>query len=135
MRVPAGMQTGAFLLRPIRESDAELDYAAVMESREYLQAWEQTGWPADDFTLEDNRRDLRRHERQHAEGEAFTFTVMSPDETRCLGCVYIFAVDAGMFERSNTASTGDDRWSDVSATVYLWAAQFSTGKRARPGAA
>src|SRR5215218_4357264 len=84
------LRTDEFLLRPIRESDAELDYDAVMESREFLRLWEQSTWPEDDFTVEANRADMAKLERRHAEGESFTYTVMNLEETRCLGCVYIF---------------------------------------------
>ena len=44
---PEELRTDEFLLRPILESDAALDYEAVMASREYLRTWEGTGWPAE----------------------------------------------------------------------------------------
>src|SRR5262249_31752250 len=44
---------------------------------------------AEDFTLAQNLDDLQRHEREHIEREAFTFTVLNPQGNRCLGCVYI----------------------------------------------
>jgi hypothetical protein len=119
-RVPEELQTEEFLLRPLRESDAELDYYAVMESREFLRVWEQSTWPADDFTLESNRADLVRHERQHAAGEAFTYTVMTPDETQCLGCVYIFPTTAPMYSRPEIASTDGEEWSAYEAAFYFW---------------
>ncbi len=34
--VPAELRTDEFVLRPIKADDAELDYRAVMETREYL---------------------------------------------------------------------------------------------------
>jgi len=40
---PDGLTTDDFILRPIVAADAGLDYAAVMESREHLRTWEQTG--------------------------------------------------------------------------------------------
>lgn len=78
-------------------ADAELDYAAVMESRTYLRGWEQTGWPEDDFTVEANRADLEKLERRHATREAFTYTVMNPAETEYLGCVYLMPTDGRSF--------------------------------------
>jgi RimJ/RimL family protein N-acetyltransferase len=87
--VPDSIRTDRLFLRPLRVSDVALDYDAVMSDPAALRRWSQTSWPADDFTLEENRGDLERHEREHREGVAFTFTVLSPDAARCLGCVYL----------------------------------------------
>ena len=78
-------------LRPIRESDVELDYPAVMGSRERL--WEKYGemwgWPRATMSYEADRRDLARHESEIARHETFNYAVMNDDETALLGCVYI----------------------------------------------
>jgi hypothetical protein len=78
-------------LRPIREADVELDYPAVMGSRDrlwarYGQAW---GWPPATMTHEADRQDLARHEAEIAAREAFTYAVLDEHETELLGCVYI----------------------------------------------
>lgn len=117
---PDGMRTDEFLLRPIRGTDVELDYEAVMESREYLRTWEQSTWPEDDFTIEANRRDLDKLERLHGEGRSFTYTVMNPAETQCLGCVYIFPTDAPFLARSEIVAVDDGQWSGYEAAVYFW---------------
>ena len=80
-----------FHLRPIRESDTEIDYPAVMGSRErlwriYGEAW---GWPPETMTYEQDRADLARHEREIAAHETFNYAVLDRDETELLGCVYI----------------------------------------------
>ena len=90
--VPEERRTERLLLRPLRATDVALDYDAVMSSPEMLRRWSQGTWPADDFTLAGNLADLERHEREHHERVAFTFTVLSPDEKRCLGCVYFTPV-------------------------------------------
>jgi hypothetical protein len=117
---PDGLTTDDFILRPIVAADAELDYAAVMESREYLRTWEQTGWPEDDFTVAANREDLEKLERRHANREAFTYTVMNLAETECLGCVYLMPTDARMFAGARITPVGDHRWEDFEAAVYFW---------------
>jgi RimJ/RimL family protein N-acetyltransferase len=94
-RVPEEKRTSRLWLRPLRATDAELDYEAVMSSAEQLRRWSQSSWPADDFTLAENRADLQRHEREHAERAAFTFTVLDPAGARCLGCVYLMPVWPG----------------------------------------
>jgi hypothetical protein len=60
-------------LRPIREADVDIDYPAVMGSRERL--WQIYGpawrWPAADMTYEEDRIDLARHEREIVAHESF----------------------------------------------------------------
>ncbi len=117
---PAALRTDAFLLRPIRASDAELDYEAVMASKEYLRPWEQTGWPADDFTVDANRADVAKLERWHAAGERFTYTVLDPTGTHCLGCVYLLPTGAPLFARRQIAAIAAARWSEYDVAVNFW---------------
>lgn len=117
---PQGLTTDEFVLRPITVADTELDYEAVMESRDYLRAWEQSTWPADDFTVAANREDLDMLERRHNDGAAFTYTVMNPPGTECLGCVYFMAPNARSFTEATITPIGDRRWEDYEATVYFW---------------
>lgn len=117
---PPGTRTEEFLLRPIVAGDAALDYEAVMESREFLVGWEQTGWPEADFTVEANRADLERMEQRHVDAEAFTYTVMNPTETQCLGCVYVFPSDARLFTKAQIVAADDDRWTDFEAVIHFW---------------
>ena len=84
VRAPEGLRTDEFLLRPIRASDAERDYEAVMESREFLRRWEQSSWPTDDFTVDANRKDMEKLERRHTGGESFTYAVLNPTERNAL---------------------------------------------------
>jgi RimJ/RimL family protein N-acetyltransferase len=87
--VPARLRTDEFVLRPLTTDHVELDYAALMVSQEMLQLWSGTSWPSADFTVEQNWEDLAMHDREHQERVAFTYTVLTPDESECLGCVYI----------------------------------------------
>lgn len=78
-------------LRPIRESDVDIDYPAVMGSRDrlwakYGEAW---GWPPATMSFEQDREDLARHEREIEAHETFNYAILDPDETALLGCVYI----------------------------------------------
>ncbi|MCC7143311.1 MAG: N-acetyltransferase [Candidatus Eisenbacteria bacterium] len=117
---PDGMQTDEFLLRRIRASDAEADYEAVMETKESLRKWEQTGWPDDGFTVEANREDLIRLEERHDRGESFTYTVADPVTSSCLGCLYVFPTGASLFARAEVTTLGDDLWSQHEVAVYFW---------------
>jgi RimJ/RimL family protein N-acetyltransferase len=118
--VPDELRTEQFTLRPITADDAERDYAALMETRELLRLWEQSTWPADDFTVEANREDLVGLETRHGEGRAFTYTVVDPADTEALGCVYVFPITANFLTKATVTPTGDRHWSDVDAVVYFW---------------
>lgn len=119
-QAPEELRTDEFLLRPIRVADAELDYAAVMESKEFLRLWEQSSWPEDDFTVDANRADMEKLERRHSDRESFTYTVMNPAETHCLGCVYILPTDARQFSRAQISAIDGARWAAYDAAVYFW---------------
>jgi hypothetical protein len=78
-------------LRPIRADDTEIDYPAVMGSRErlwakYGTAW---GWPPATMTVEQDRADLAHHEAEIAAHETFNYAVLDAAERELLGCVYI----------------------------------------------
>ncbi|MET3565043.1 hypothetical protein ABIC47_000514 [Leifsonia sp. 563] len=117
--VPAGLENAEFVLRPIAAADAEKDHAAVMESRAYLRLWEQSAWPEDDFTVDADRDDLAGLAARHADGRAFTFTVLSADGEQCLGCVYIFPPGATFLARAAVTALGTDRWEDLDIVAYL----------------
>ena len=87
--VPDGARTDRLALRPLCATDAEIDYDAVMSSAAELRLWSGGGWPADHLTLEEDIADLERHEREHEDRAAFTYTVLGAGGGRCLGCVYV----------------------------------------------
>jgi hypothetical protein len=83
-------------LRPIREADVDIDYPAVMGSRErlwakYGDAW---GWPSPTMSYQADKEDLARHEAEIAAHETFNYAILDDRETQLLGCVYIDPPDA-----------------------------------------
>jgi hypothetical protein len=118
--VPGELRTEEFVLRPIVADDGEADYNAVMETREYLRLWQQSTWPEDDFTVEANRKDLVGLEQRHVEHRAFTYTVVDPDGSECLGCVYVFPTSATFLVKSTVTPVGADEWADVDAVIFFW---------------
>lgn len=119
--VPAELETPEFVVRPIVVDDVELDYAAVMDTREHLRLWRQSTWPEDDFTLEDNRKDLVEMEERHLAGRAFNYTVLDPGRTQCLGCVYVYRTTAKFLAKATVTPIGDDEWANVEGVVFFWA--------------
>ncbi|WP_099191581.1 GNAT family N-acetyltransferase [Tepidibacter mesophilus] len=107
--VPQKLETEIFRLRMLTTDDVEKDYEAVMSSRDHLLTLsgedDEYAWPRKDMTIEENLKDLQRHQNEFLERTAFTYTVMSLDEKICLGCVYI-----NISEKKN-----------FDAEVYLWA--------------
>jgi hypothetical protein len=118
--VPAWLRTEEFVLRPIVAGDTEMDYAAVMETREHLRLWRQSAWPEDDFTVAANREDVVELEQRNVSGRAFAYTVLDPAGTECLGCIYIYGTSAKFLAKSTVIPVGDDQWSDVDAVVFFW---------------
>jgi hypothetical protein len=89
--VPAVVETARFRLRSITVHDVFKDYDAVMSSREHLwrrfgEIW---GWPAADLSIEQDIVDLGWHQKEFQLRSSFDYAVMSLDEARLLGCVYI----------------------------------------------
>ena len=89
--VPVRIETERFAMRSIAIHDAFKDYDAVMSSRQHL--WTRFGaiwgWPAEDMTLEQNIVDLGWHQKEFELRSSFDYALMTHDETRLLGCVYI----------------------------------------------
>ena len=76
-------------LKILSPSYAHKDYEAVMETQERLRKFSRHGWPREGFTIDENITDLERHEREFDNREAFAYTVVTPDGSRVLGCIYI----------------------------------------------
>ncbi len=100
-------------LRPIRESDVDIDYPAVMGSRErlcqkYGEAW---GWPPETMSYEADRHDLARHAEEIEAHITFNYAVLDEEETELLGCVYIDPPD----ERSPAGTDAVSSWWVVDA--------------------
>jgi hypothetical protein len=108
--VPTALRTEEFLLRPLRAADVELDYEAVMATHEALRRGSGGAWPRPDFTLAENLADLQEHEVDFHARRGFTYTVMDPTETRCLGCVYAYP----------PGDEGDGRYGDYETVVWFW---------------
>ena len=109
--VPEVLETSEFRLRMLTINDVEKDYAAVMSSVEHLRkVWPESGWP-DGLTIEDNLVDLGWHHREFTNRTSFAYTMVTLDESKVIGCVYV----------NPTRKRGFD------AEVYLWVRQSELG--------
>ena len=88
--VPSVLETPDFRLRMLTVNDVVKDFDAVSSSAEALRGlWPQSTWPAG-LTLEQNLIDLGWHQKEFQRRSSFTYTVAELDESRVLGCVYIY---------------------------------------------
>lgn len=89
--VPTSFINDLYRLEILSPIFAELDFEAVSTSKERLRKVfaEQTEWPKEEITLEDNIRDLKRHEKEFLSKEAFAYSVLTLKFDQCLGCLYI----------------------------------------------
>jgi hypothetical protein len=92
--IPRVLETEKYRLRMLTIHDVVKDYDAMMSRIK----------PDPDLTLEQNLIDLGWHQKEFQRRSSFTYTVMNLDESRCLGCVYIYP--------SSTPG--------VDADIYLW---------------
>lgn len=106
-KVPETLETQEFRLRMLTVNDVVKDYDAVMTSAEHLRTiWPGGTWP-EGLTFEQDLIDLGWHQKEFQTRRSFAYTVVTPDESRVTGCVYIVPT----------------RKRDYDAEVYLWARQ------------
>ena len=112
--VPQQLETAKFRLRMLTVNDVVKDFDAVISSDDYLQIMSPgSEWPKG-LTLEQNLIDLGWHQKEFQCRSSFAYTVVTLDETRVIGCVYIYP----------TRKRGFD------AEVYLWARESAIGSAA-----
>ncbi len=110
-KVPHGIEGDRFRLRMLTIRDVDKDFEAVMSSIDRLQKIWNSEWPAG-LTREQNLIDLGWHQKEFQRRTSFAYTVVSPDESQVLGCVYIYP----------TPKTGFD------AEIYFWVRDSELGK-------
>ena len=91
--VPSELSTASFKLRMLSVDDVEKDFEAVTSSAERVRkVWPDSDWPAG-LTLRQNLIDLGWHEKEFQNRTSFAYTMVAPDESQVLGCVYFYPTD------------------------------------------
>lgn len=137
--VPTLVETDRFRIRPLTIHDVVKDDDAVMTSQQHLRATLPWGWPPPDLTLEQDLIDLGWHQKEFQMETSFDYAVMSPDEARLLGCVYVDPTDKAGYDaevcwwvRADELETGLAQ--ELEATVRRWiAADWPFSKVGYPG--
>ena len=102
--VPNELSSADFTLRMLSVDDLEKDFEAVTSSAARLsKVWPDSGWPAG-LTLRQNLIDLGWHEKEFQNRTSFAYTMVAPDESQVLGCVYFYPTDKAEYD----------------AEVFLW---------------
>jgi hypothetical protein len=124
--IPEGIERPRFRLRLITVNDVVRDYDAVMSSAANLRTrFPYWGWPEDGMTLEEDLIDLGWHQKEAQLRRSFNYAVMSPDESRLLGCVYVDPpekqgadAEVAFWVRDSELGTGLEE--EVEAAVRDW---------------
>ena len=111
-QVPEKLDQPEFVIRKLMFDDAKLDYDAVMSSIDIIKKTRGGDWPTPALTFKDDQIDLAWHQREFENGTSFAYTVMSPDEIECLGCLYFYPPGF----RNESSSSAD-------ADVSFWVTQ------------
>ncbi len=88
---PLGLTTPRFRLEPLGPQHNESDYAAWTSSMQHIHdtpGFATSNWPHE-MTIDQNRDDLLRHQRDFQARTGFTYTVLGDDDD-VIGCVYIY---------------------------------------------
>jgi hypothetical protein len=112
--IPPGFETEEFKIRALTINDVVKDYDAVMSSVDHLKGvfGPESTWPSPDLTLEQDLIDLGWHQKEFQFRNSFAYTVVSLDESVCLGCVYVYPSEKSGYD----------------AKVILWVRQSEIGK-------
>jgi hypothetical protein len=92
LEMPIRLETADFVIHRQRISDNELDFDAVMSSKQILRKWSDSEWPEDDFSLEQNAQDIAEHIADHEQNSDYGFSIFTPGEDRLLGSLYLNAL-------------------------------------------
>ena len=117
---PGHLNLGDCYLEPLGPQHNASDYAAWTSSVGHILAtpgYAGASWPHE-MTLDENRRDLQRHADDFAARTGFTYTVLAPDRTSVVGCVYIYpSEDPGVDARVRSWVRAED--ASLDAVLYV----------------
>lgn len=126
--VPDILHGDGYILRMLSIDDLEKDFEAVVASTGRIRGlFDPTSlWP-DGLTKKEDLIDLAWHQREFTIRHSFAYTVMASDESRCLGCVYIFPskakrYDAVVFYWVRDSADADIRDEELGARLRAWLA-------------
>jgi hypothetical protein len=119
--VPTGLEHERFRLRKLTVDDVVKDFEAISSRVDHLGVSQPPFVP----TIELNLVDLGWHQKEFELRRSFAYTVVAPDESEVLGCVYLYPSEShdAQIKLWVRQSAWDDGLDPVlEATVREWVA-------------
>jgi hypothetical protein len=124
--VPERLDGDGYHLRMLSIDDVEKDFEAVVASADRIRGLldPSSSWP-EGLTLREDLIDLAWHHREFTIRHSFAYTVMSRDESRCLGCFYIFPSNTPVYEAVaffwvRSGAGADQRDEELEGRLRAW---------------
>lgn len=124
--VPDRLQGNEYYLRMLSVDDLDRDLEAVVESADRLKGLfdPDSPWP-EGLTKKEDLIDLAWHQREFTIRHSFAYTVVSNDDARCLGCMYIFPsanpnFDAAVYYWVRSGADADSRDAELGGMIRDW---------------
>jgi hypothetical protein len=136
--VPTKLETDKFRLRTLTINDVDKDYDAVMSSINHVHGvfGPEHDWPTKELTHEQDLIDLGWHQKEFQNRTSFAFTMMSLDESECLGCVYFYPSENPNYDVKVILWVRDSRKEldqELFETVKEWLKEWPFKKPGFPG--
>jgi len=98
-KIPDTLENQHLRIRMLTVNDVVKDYDAVMTSIDHLkEMYPISSWPSEDLTFEQDLIDLGWHQKEFQMRSSFAYTVVSPDESEVIGCLYINPTTKGNYD-------------------------------------
>jgi hypothetical protein len=131
--VPIELVEPQFRLEPLGPQHNVADHAAWTGSIEHIRATGGfTSWPPlDGMSLEENLGDLERHAADFLARTGFTYTVLDPETSDVIGCVYIYPTKDPEYDVSLRTWVREDHAAldePLHQTVATWISTWPLGR-------
>lgn len=79
-----------FVIQPLGPDDVDADCAAVNRSISLIRQTRGGKWPQGPISIAEDLGDLKEHQRQFKEREAFAYTIVDERDGSYAGCLYVY---------------------------------------------
>ena len=111
--VPVKLETDKYLIRPLHLHDVVKDYEAIATNMRRIDRLLGPDYSEPEvLTFEQDLLDVAWHHKEFQRRSSFAYGVWRPDDSECIGGVYVYPPDRGHFYAS--VKPGFD------AVIFLW---------------
>lgn len=135
-KVPDTCKTRSYIFRKFKKKDNVKDYQAVMKNADFIKKIRggklcHDDWPASDFSLEDNRKDVTSFLNNFKQRKSFAYIIWDKNESKYLGCIYLNPIEKFYIEYQDKYDVDFSMWvtkdvykrglyTDIYQVVYDW---------------